>query len=46
MMKPKGGYVHIHESEGDDKVLYKALAKGGEVQQRTFKEKVIPNHGA
>jgi hypothetical protein len=42
----KGGYVHIHESEGDGKVLHKAFAKGGEVQQRTFKEKVIQNHCA
>jgi hypothetical protein len=42
----KGDYVHIHESEGHGKVVHKAFAKGGEVQQRTFIEKVIPNHCA
>jgi len=42
----KGDYVHIHEGEGDGRVLHKAFAKGGEMQQGTFKEKVIQNYCA
>jgi hypothetical protein len=34
-MKPERRLC-THESEVDGKVLHKAFAKGGEVQQRTF----------